>query len=123
MSRIQSMVSISTTEDEYNVATHANKEEVQLQQLCSKIGFEQQVVWLDCDNQSAIFLEKNIAYHSKTKNIDVQYHFIREMVEKGKSLLEKVDTIENVADLLTEPISTKKFSWCRSGMGLVTLSD
>jgi hypothetical protein len=37
---------------------------------------------LDCDNQSAIFLAKNLAYHSKTKPIDVQYHFVRDMVEE-----------------------------------------
>jgi hypothetical protein len=54
-------------------------------------------VRLDCDSQSAIFLEKNPAYHSKTNHIDVQYHFVRDMVEEKKVLLEKVDTLKNVA--------------------------
>ena len=49
---------------------------------------------IDCDSQSAIFLAKNLAYHSKTKHIDVQYHFIRDMVESKKVLLEKVDTLD-----------------------------
>jgi hypothetical protein len=47
---------------------------------------------VSCDNQSAIFLEKNPSYHSKTKHIDVQYHFVRDIVESKKVLLEKVDT-------------------------------
>jgi hypothetical protein len=64
-------VALSTTEDEYMVATHASKEAVWLQILCSGIGLVQQAVRLDCDSQSAIFLEKNSAYHSKTKHIDV----------------------------------------------------
>jgi hypothetical protein len=65
---------------------------------------------LDCDNRSAIFLAKNPTYHSKTKHIDVQYHFVRDMVEEKKVLLEKVDTLKNVADSLTKSMSTKNFS-------------
>jgi hypothetical protein len=45
-------------------------------------------VRIDCDSQSAIFLVKNPAYHSKTKNIDVQYHFVRDIIESKKVLLE-----------------------------------
>ena len=96
------MVSLSTTEIEYIETTHARKGVVWLQQLCIEIGFDQQVVRLACDSQSAIFLENNLAYHSKTKHIDVQYHLVREMIGKGKVLLEKVNTIENIVDLLTK---------------------
>jgi hypothetical protein len=64
-------VALSTTEAEYMAATHASKEVVWLQRLYSGIGLVQQVVRLDCDSQSAIFLEKNPAYHLKTKHIDV----------------------------------------------------
>ena len=95
-----------TTGAEYMVATHASKEAIWLQQLCSKNGFEQQVVRLGCDSQSAIILANNPTYHSKTKYIDVQYHFIREMIEKGKVLLEKVDKVENFVNLLIKSIST-----------------
>ena len=84
------------------------------------IGFKQQDVRIDCDSQSAIFLEKNPAYHSKTKHIDVQYHFVRDMVESKKVLLEKVDTLDNVVDSLTI-VSTEKFSWCRVAMGIFAL--
>jgi phosphoribosyl-AMP cyclohydrolase len=87
MSKRQYVVALSTTEVEYMEATHASKEVVWLQRLCSGIGFVQQVVRLDCDSQSAIFLAKNPTYHSKTKHIDVQYHFVRDMVEDKKVLL------------------------------------
>jgi hypothetical protein len=50
MSKRQSVVSLSTTEVEYMEATHASKEVVWLQRLCSGIGFVQQVVRLDCDS-------------------------------------------------------------------------
>ena len=58
---------------------------------------------------SVIFLAKNPTYHSKTKHIDVQYHFFRDMVESKNVLLEKVDTLDNVLDSLTKFVSIEKF--------------
>ena len=91
MSKKQALVALSTTKVEYMKATHASKEVVWLLRLCSEIGFKQQAVRIDCDSQSAIFLAKNPGYHSRMKHIDVQYHFVRDMVESMKVLLEKVD--------------------------------
>ena len=122
MRKRQVVVALSTTEAEYMAASHASKEAVWLQILCSGIGFLQKGVRLDCDIQSAIFLAKNPAYHAKTKHIDVQYHFVRDVVEDKKVLLEKVDTVKNVATSLTKYFSTGKFSWCRESMGIDALN-
>jgi hypothetical protein len=54
-------------------------------------------------------------------HIDVQYHFIRDMVESNKVILDKVDMLENITDLLTNSVSAMKFSWCREEMGIVAL--
>jgi phosphoribosyl-AMP cyclohydrolase len=121
MRKRQVVVALSTTEVEYMAATHASKEAIWLQRLCSGIGLVQQAVRIDCDSQSAIFLVKNLTYHSKTNHIDIQYHFVRDMVEEKKVLLMKVDTLKNVADSLTKFVSTEKFSWCRGSMGIVSL--
>ena len=43
-------------------STHASKEEIWLQRLCSSMGFVHQAIRIDCDSQSAIFLAKNPAY-------------------------------------------------------------
>ena len=86
------------------------------------IGFVQKAIRLDCDSQSAIFLAKNLTYNAKTKHIHVQYHFMRDMVEDKKVLLEKVDIVKNVVDSITNSISTKKFSWCRESMGIDALN-
>jgi hypothetical protein len=101
--------------------THGRKEVVWLQSLCSTIKFEKRAMKTSCDNQSTIFMEKNHAYHSKTKHINVQYHFVRDMVERNKVRLEKVDMLENIVDSLTEFVSFVKFSWCREAMGTPTL--
>jgi hypothetical protein len=76
---------------------------------------------VSCENKTVIFLAKNHSYHSNTKHIDVKYHFVRDMVESNKILLEKVDTLENIADSLTKPVSVMKFSWCREAMGIASL--
>ena len=118
ISKKQSVVTLSTTEVEYMVATHASKEAVWLQRLCSSMGLVQRAVRIDCESQNAFFLAKNLAYHSKTKHIDVQYHFVRDMIEDKKVLLVKVDTLKNTADALTKSVSSEKFSWCRETMGI-----
>jgi hypothetical protein len=68
-------------------------------------------------------LAKNPTYHSKTKHIDVQYHFVRDMVEDKKVLLMKVkvDTLKNFSYSLTNSMSINKFSWCREKMGIGAL--
>ena len=71
MSKKQVVVAISTTEVEYMAATHLSKEAIWLKRLCSEIEFKQQALRIDCDSQSAIFLAKNLAYHSRRKHIDV----------------------------------------------------
>ena len=76
---------------------------------------------IDCDSHTAIFLANILGYHSKMKHIDVQYHFVRDMVEIKKVLLEKVDTLENVAYSLTKSMSIEKFSWSREEMGFFSL--
>ena len=70
-----------------------------------------EAVWLQ-------ILAKNPTYHSKTKHIDVQYHFVRDMIEDKKVLLVKVDTLKNTADALTKFVRSKKSSWCRETMGV-----
>ena len=121
MRKRQDVVALSTTKVEYMTTTHASKETIWLQILCLGIGLVQQAIRIECDNQNAIFLAKNLAYHSKTKHIDVQYHFIRDMVESNKVLLEKVDMLENIADSLKKYVSVVNFSWCREAMGIVSL--
>ena len=62
--------------------------------------------------------EKNHTFHAKTKHIDVQYHFVHNMVEDEKVNLEKVGTQENVADELTKSVDTTKLKCRTSSMGL-----
>jgi len=121
MSKKKFVVALSIIEAKYMAATHASKEAVWLQRLCSSMGLVHGSIRIDYDSQSATFLAKNLDYHSNTKHIDVQYHFVRDMIEDKKVFLVKVDTLKNTADALTKSVSSEKFSWCRETMGIVGL--
>ena len=101
--------------------THASKEEVWLRRLCSSMGLVQGYIRIYCDSQSVIFLAKNPAYHSKAKHIDVQYHFVRDMIEERKVLLVKVDTLKNTTNALENSMIFEKFSWCRETIDVTRL--
>jgi hypothetical protein len=104
------VIALLTIEVEYMVVTYASKEVVWLHQVCSWIGFEKKTMKINCDSKSEIFLTKNLAYHFRMKHIYVQYHFTRDIVETKKVLLEKADTLENIANSLTNFVSAMKFS-------------
>lgn len=117
------MVTLSTTEVEYMETTHAYKDAIWLKGLCLNIELKQGAVTIYIDNQGAIYLVKNPTFHARTKNIDVQYHFVRDMVEDDKVKLEKVETLVNVVDALTKLMSIKKFRWCLESIGLSSPSN
>ena len=71
------------------------------------------------DSQSAIHLAKNQVYHARTKHIDVRYHFVREIIEEGEVLVQKIKTSDNPADMLTKVVTTIKFNHCLDLINIV----
>ena len=63
-------------------------------------------------------LAKNPIFHAKTKHIEVEYHFIRDMLEDKILDLVKLHTDNNLVDLLTKGLPPKRFAHCRYLMGL-----
>ena len=98
--------------------TQACKEAIWIQRLIEELGHKQQKISVYCDSQSALHITRNPAFHSRTKHIGVQYHFVREVVEEGSVDMQKIHTKDNLADAMTKPINTEKFEWCRSSYGL-----
>ena len=61
----------------------------------------------------------NLNINVKRKYIDIQYHFMCYIVKDGKLVLEKVGTLNNVADALKKSISTEKFKWFYESIVLI----
>jgi hypothetical protein len=75
------------------------------------------------DNQSSIALTKDNAFHSRTKHIDIQYHYIREAVENDDLQLIYVQTDSNLADVFTKPLARPKVETFSRMLGLSRLPD
>ena len=118
VSKIQSVVALSTREAEYVAATEASKEIIWLQRFMGELGKKHDMGTLYSDSQSAIHLAKNLAFHSKTKHIQLKYHFIRSVLEDGQLKLEKIHTSQNPADMLTKFVTMEKLRFCSISIAL-----
>ncbi|KAE8707154.1 hypothetical protein F3Y22_tig00110387pilonHSYRG00984 [Hibiscus syriacus] len=119
VSQLQKIVALSTTEAEYVTVTEASKEMVWLQSFLEELGKKQENNVLYCDNQSVIHLEKNLSFHSRTKHIQLRYHFIRSLLENGILKLEKISGAQNLADMLTKMVTTDKLKLCSTSVGML----
>ena len=64
------------------------------------------------DNQIAIHLTNNQVYRARTKHINVRFHFVREIIDEGKILFQKIKKADNPADMLIKAMTTIKFEHC-----------
>ncbi|RVW46178.1 Retrovirus-related Pol polyprotein from transposon TNT 1-94 [Vitis vinifera] len=118
-SNLQKIVTLSTTEAEYVAATEAGKEMIWLHGFLDELGKKQEMGIIHSDSQSAIFLAKNLTFHSKSKHIQTKYHFIRYLVEDKLVILEKICGSKNPADMLTKGVTIEKLKLCATSIGLL----
>jgi hypothetical protein len=86
-------------------------------QLCGCLhhyGYKLSKVPLLCDNESAIRMANNPIEHSRTKHIDIRYHFLRYHQQKGNIEIAYVNTHNQLSDIFTKPLDEKTFSKLRN---------
>ena len=111
-SRKQSCVALSTTEAEYVAACSASCEAVWLRKLLSDLfDLQPDATCIYCNNQSCVKLSENPLFHDKSKHIEIKFHYIRDMVQRGAVKLQYVATKEQIADVLTKPLMRAKFDY------------
>jgi len=57
-------------------------------------------------------------YHSRTKHIDVRYHWLRQAEEEQQFMLEKIHTDKNPADMLIKVVAREKLQLCAELIGM-----
>ena len=72
-----------------------------------------------CDNTSAIAITHNPVQHSKTKHIDIRYHFIRDHVVNGTVEVYFIPTDAQLADIFTKPLDETRFKFLISELGML----
>nr|GEV87857.1 copia protein [Tanacetum cinerariifolium] len=117
-SKKQTVLAISTTEDEYVSAEKACQQALWMKQALIDYGIRLDDVPIMCDNKGAIDLSKNPVQHSRTKHIEIRHHFLRDNVQKGNISIEKVSSEDNIADILTKPLKREPFNYLRLGLEL-----
>ncbi|GKE16698.1 retrovirus-related pol polyprotein from transposon TNT 1-94 [Tanacetum coccineum] len=85
-------------------------------------GFHFDKMPMYCDSKAAIAISCNPVQHSRTKHIDVRYHFIKEHVEKGIVELFFVGTEYQLADLFTKALPEDRFKYLVRRLGMRCLT-
>jgi hypothetical protein len=116
-SKKQQSVSTSTMEAEYVALCQGGKEAVWFRELFRELGQVQflgdsREVQMYSDNQGCIALAENPENHARSKHIDVQYHYTRQLIEYRKVTLTYCPTERMLADILTKPLGLRAFSAC-----------
>ncbi|GJY96309.1 hypothetical protein Tco_0513219 [Tanacetum coccineum] len=118
-SKKQTALAISTTEAEYVSAGKACQQALWMKQALIDYDVRLDDVPIMCDNKGAIDLSKNPVQHSHTKHIEIRHHYLRDNVQKGHISIEKVPSVDNIADILTKPLKRESFNYLRLGLGML----
>jgi hypothetical protein len=120
LSKKQGCVAKSTMEAEYISCSTLVSTAVWAKRFIDylNIGIPKKAVDVFCDNKSAIFLIKSGANSSKGKHIDVKYHYIQDIVERGEVKVDYIPSEHMVADPMTKGLTLEKFREHVGKMGL-----
>nr|GFA62596.1 retrovirus-related Pol polyprotein from transposon TNT 1-94 [Tanacetum cinerariifolium] len=103
-SKKRDCTSMSSAEAEYMSLSTCCAQVLWLRTQLTDYSFHIDKILMYCDSKAAIAISCNPVQHSRTKHIDVRYHFIRERVENGIVELFFIRTEYQLADLLTKAL-------------------
>jgi hypothetical protein len=113
-------VALSTEETKYIAASVARHKTVWLQKLLAGlVNLELEPTLIYWNNQSCVKLSKNPVFHNKSKHMEIKYHFIRDMVQKGAMELRYISTDEQIANILTKLLSRVKYEYFKDKLGMM----
>jgi len=121
VSHKQRCVATSTTESEYIALSEASKQGQWIRALLIELNRptylgKRLVAPIRSDNMGCIAIAKDPVAHSRTKHIDVRYHYVRELISHGKTTVDYIPSGDNLADLLTKPLPLADYSNCVQGL-------
>nr|GEV51510.1 retrotransposon protein, putative, unclassified [Tanacetum cinerariifolium] len=117
-SKRQKNAAISSTKAEYITLSGCCAQILWMRSQLSDYGLRFNKIPMYCDNKSAIALCCNNVQHSRSKHIDIRYHFIKEQVENGVIELYFVNTLYQLADLFTKALGRDRIEFLINKMGM-----
>jgi hypothetical protein len=78
-----------------------------------------ETIVIHCDNKSCLKLIENPVFHDRSKHIEMKYHFIRDMVQRRRTIkLQYIRIDEQITNILTKSLSLGKFVYFRDKLGM-----
>ncbi|GJR72408.1 retrovirus-related pol polyprotein from transposon TNT 1-94 [Tanacetum coccineum] len=121
-SKKQDCTSMSLVEAKYVSLSACCAQVLWLRTHLTDYGFQFDKIPMYCDSKAAIAISCNPVQHSRTKHIDVRYHFIKEQFEKGIVELCFVGTEYQLADLFSKALSEDRFKYLVRRLGMRCLT-
>ena len=103
----------SSCEAEYIALSEIGREIIWLCNFFDEIGVKYHRPQIFCDSASAIKWSEDPIQHQRTKHVEIDYYYIRDIIAKEKVDLFKIDTESNLADIFTKNVDTKTFNRLR----------
>ncbi|GKD45661.1 hypothetical protein Tco_1270306 [Tanacetum coccineum] len=110
-SKRQKSAAISSTKAEYIALSGCCAQVLWMRSQLIDYGLGFNKILMYCDNKSAISLCCNNVQHSRSKHIDIRYHFIKEQVENGVVELYFVRTEYQLADIFTKALCRERIEF------------
>ena len=108
----QRIVAQSTAEAEVTAATDAGKDVIHMRLLLSELGFPhhtEQPTTIFEDNQSCIYLARNLKSRRTARHYEIRLRFLQQMVQDKEIEFTHIGTAHQIADLLTKPLAEAQF--------------
>ncbi|GKC27090.1 retrovirus-related pol polyprotein from transposon TNT 1-94 [Tanacetum coccineum] len=117
-SKRQKSVAISSTKAEYIALSGCCAQVLWMRSQLTDYGLGFNKIPMYCDNKSAIALCCNNVQHSRSKHIDIRFHFIKEQVENGVVELYFVNTEYQLADIFTKALGRERIEFLINKLGM-----
>ncbi|XP_035844040.1 uncharacterized mitochondrial protein AtMg00810-like [Helianthus annuus] len=115
----QPTVSRSSCESEYRAMANTASEIIWVTHLLRELhALPPGSPTLFCDNKSALFLSQNPISHKRAKHIDLDYHFVLELVAAGRLHTRFISTDRQVTDIFTKSLPKPLFEKFRAMLRL-----
>ncbi|GJY15569.1 retrovirus-related pol polyprotein from transposon TNT 1-94 [Tanacetum coccineum] len=118
LSKRQKSVAISSTEAEYIAMSGCCAQILWMRSQLTDYGLGFNKISMYCDNKSSIALSCNNVQHSRSKHIDIIFHFIKEHVENGVIELYSVNMEYQLVDIFTKALARERIEFLINKLGM-----
>jgi hypothetical protein len=123
-SRTQATVALSSTESETYAIGTGTSETLYLEQLLTETGMFSTVhMFTHTDSTGATATVTRTGLSPKTKHMELRYLWLQELYTTRKLKLKKVNTLDNLGDVLTKHVTPQVLTRLLGRLGLINVLD